>query len=63
MEEIGKIFATVIGIILGIYVAYVLIGSLVTVTPSFTIIGWGIFIIILIVAIFGIIAFFKDMIL
>jgi hypothetical protein len=60
MEEIAKIFATAIGIILTIYIAYVLITSLVTITPGFAIIGWAVFIIILIVAILGLIAFFRN---
>ena len=61
MEEIAKIFATIISLIIVLYIAYIIITSFIEITPGFAIFGWGIFIVILIFTILGIIAFFRDL--
>lgn len=53
--NISEMFATVIGIIIIIYVAFVMISQLVQATPTFAIYGWTIFGALIV----GIVLFFK----
>jgi hypothetical protein len=62
IDDIAKILAYVIGLIVTIYIAYVLISSLVTVTPGFALIGWVFMIIIILGGILFMLYLFKNII-
>ncbi|RLG24383.1 hypothetical protein DRN76_04080 [Methanosarcinales archaeon] len=53
--DIGELFATVVGSIITIYVAFIVIQQLVQITPEFAQYGWLIFGALIV----GIVAFFK----